>query len=179
MVDSWGEKKTLEFEYDAVRVWKMKKAPVIEKKLVGLYPLLPLMEQELNETPDIIMENTVKTIETVAEAHLRADLLAVVSILAGEKYSSELVKKYVRREMLMSSPIFAEWVKEEREEAAVNKTRKIIIRLLVRKFDLVPKSIREDLAQINDEEMLDELLEKTVDIDVIEEFSAILKKAIH
>lgn len=155
----------------------MEKTPVIEECLVGLYPLLPLMKQEDQETPDNIMETTVKMIETVSESHLKADLLAVVSILAGEKFSTELVKKYIRREMLMNSPLFEEWVKEERVEAAINKTRKNIVRILVRKFDIVPKSVRLELDKIDDEEMLDELLEKSVDISSLEDFEKLLKKA--
>lgn len=174
--DVWGNRRTLDFEYEVVRVWEMKRQPVIENKLLGLYPLLPLMEQAPEDTPDSVIETTVKVIEDVEEPHLRADLLAVMSILAGEKFSKELVKKYIRREMLMSSPLFEEWVKEEREEAANLKTRKNIIEVLVERFDIVPKAIREDVMTVRDKEILDELFRKAIKIPSVEEFHQLLNK---
>ena len=86
--------------------------------------MLPLMERNYNETDDGLMEETITTIKTVENEALQADLLAVTSILAGERFSNELVKKYIRRDMLMSSPLFNEWVEEERKEAAEKATEK-------------------------------------------------------
>lgn len=181
--DFWGEERTLDFGYEVVRVWEMKKQPVIEKKLLGLYPLLPLMEQEEEETPDRVMEITVKAIDEVEEAALKADLLAVVSILAGEKFSSELVRKYIRREMLMNSPLFNEWVEEERKEAAqkatISKSKEIIIDQLIAKFDFIPPAIREQLSKVNDQEILDSLLRRIIKITEIEEFEQLIKKVVH
>ena len=31
--DSWGDAKTLEFNYKAIRIWELKKAVIIEQKL--------------------------------------------------------------------------------------------------------------------------------------------------
>ena len=105
-----------------------------------------------------------------------------MSILSSEKYSSELVKKYVRREMLMNSPLFEEWVKEEREEAAkkamIVNTRENILDILAERFDFVPKDIREQLETLNDTEILNELVRKTVKIETLEEFKGLLEKAI-
>jgi len=40
-----------------------------------------------------------------------------MGILAGGKYAAEMVYSMIRREMIMESPIYQEWVKEERAEA--------------------------------------------------------------
>ena len=177
--DLWGNRKTLEYEYEVIRIWEMKKQSIIGKKPIGLYPLLPLMEQEEKETPELIMETTVKMIDQVEEAPLKADLLAVVSILAGEKFSSELVKKYVRREMLMMSPLFNEWVEEERKEAAISKSKEIIVDLLIEKFDVIPQALREQLSKVNDQEILDSLLRRIIKITELEEFEQLMKKVVH
>ena len=70
----------------------MKKHPVIEKKLVGLYPILPLMEKSEDETDENILKDTISVIKTVDNESLQADLLAVTSILASERFTSDLVK---------------------------------------------------------------------------------------
>ena len=90
--DRWGLEETLKFSYRSIKVWEMKKCPVIEKKLVGLYPILPLMEKSEDETDENILKDTISVIKTVDNEALQADLLAVTSILASERFTSDLVK---------------------------------------------------------------------------------------
>lgn len=176
--DTWQERKTLAFEYEVIKVWEMDRDPVLQKKLLGLYPLLPLMERGPGETPDQAIEAAVNIIQTVEEEALKADLLAVMSILAGERFSSKLVRKYVRREMLMKSTLFKEWVEEEREEIGISKTRENIIELLTEKFDFVPSAMKGQLAQVNDQVVLDSLLRKIIRVERLEEFGASLEKVV-
>jgi len=182
--DRWGLEETLKFSYRSIKVWEMKKCPVIEKKLVGLYPILPLMEKNEDETDENILKDTISVIKTVDNESLQADLLAVTSILASERFTSDLVKKYIRREMLMDSPLFHEWVEEERKEAAKeatekaqkDTTKKNILDLLLEKFDFVPKDIREDVQSMDDIEALDGLVKKIIKVDTIDDFKNLLRK---
>lgn len=179
--DKWNGKETLKFCYRPIKVWEMEKEYVIKRKLIGLYPLLPLMEKNQNESDEELMEETIITIKTVENETLQADLLAVTSILAAEKFTKELVKKYIRRDMLMSSPLFNEWVEEERKEAAEKaakeSARKYIIELLSEKFDFVPKEIRDSIEAIDDIVVLDGLHKKILKIETIEDFQRLLEKA--
>ena len=81
----------------------------------------------------------------------------------------------------MNSPLFNEWVEEERKEAAVKaakeSTRKNIIDLLTEKFDFVPRSIRDNIDILDDKAILDELLKKIIRVGTLEEFNALLDKA--
>ena len=72
-------------------IWELKKSSIILKKLEGLYSLLPLMDKEETETDDQVMQITMETINTVQNPSLQADLLAVMSILVGEKFTSDLI----------------------------------------------------------------------------------------
>jgi len=85
--------------------------------LVGLYPLLPLTKHQEKLSNADIIESAINTISTVSDPVCKADLLLAMSILAAEKYSKDLVQKYVRREMLMQSALFNEWVSDIVEEA--------------------------------------------------------------
>lgn len=188
--DSWDEVKTLDFNYKAVKVWELKKCLIIERKLEGLYPLLPLMERQDKETDEQVMEITMQTIKTVENSSLQADLLAVMSILVGEKFTSELVKKYIRREMLMNSPIYNEWVQEERKEAAEEAAekatekaskqmaRKIMKELLVEKFDIIARRLSNKLDKIENIDDLQTLNKKIIKIDTIDNFEKLVDKVL-
>lgn len=89
------------------------------------------------------------------------------------------------RDMLMGSPLYKEWVEEERKEAAEesriatlkNNTRDKINEVLELKFDFVAKDIRTSIENIEDINALDGLFSKSLSVSNIEEFEALLKKA--
>ncbi|MCL5779536.1 MAG: hypothetical protein M1119_01015 [Firmicutes bacterium] len=108
----------LEYSYTVIRVWDERRQPVIARRLVGLYPLLPMMRgEDDDETPEQAMRESMAAVQEIEDEALQLDLLAVMAILAGGKYPSKVVLSMIRREMVMESPIFQEWVKEERAEA--------------------------------------------------------------
>ncbi|NLP18826.1 MAG: hypothetical protein GX376_07000 [Firmicutes bacterium] len=170
------------FSYDVIRIWEIKGAYIIDNKLKGLYSLLPLTEAGPGETSEGIIEKTVKAIETIEDKSLRGDSLAAMSILSADKYSSTLIKKHIRREMLVGSPLFEEWVREERKEAAekaiIKNAKSNILEILVSKFDFIPKDIRMGIEGINDFDILDGLFKKTIKIEDIEDFRRLMDKAI-
>lgn len=67
--------------------------------------------------------------------------------------------------------------RKNRKRSSNKKTRKYIVDLLAEKFDFVPKGIRESIAEIEDEAILDELLRKIIKIQSLEQFNELLKKA--
>ncbi|MBF7081980.1 Rpn family recombination-promoting nuclease/putative transposase [Desulfallas sp. Bu1-1] len=108
----------LEYSYTVIRVWDERRQPVIARRLVGLYPLLPLMRgEDDDETPEQALRESMAAVQGIEDEALQLDLLAVMAILAGGKFPPDLVLSMIRREMVMESPIFQEWVKEERAEA--------------------------------------------------------------
>jgi predicted transposase YdaD len=108
----------LEYSYTVIRVWNERRQPVIARRLVGLYPLLPLMRGgDDDETPEQALRESMAALQEIGDESLQLDLLAVMAILAGGKFPPDLVLSMIRREMVMESPIFQEWVKEETAEA--------------------------------------------------------------
>ncbi|WP_338825519.1 hypothetical protein MHOCP_10950 [Moorella humiferrea] len=80
-------------------------------------PLLPLMKGEKGEEARQVLQQSITVVSEIEDEALRQDLLVVMGILAGGKYVAELVYSMIRREMVMQSPIYQEWVREERAEA--------------------------------------------------------------
>ena len=108
---------TFDYSYRVIKVWEIEDTEIINKKLVGLYPLLPLTKHKRKMRHAKVIESAIKTINTVSDPVCKADLLAVMSLLAAEKFSRELIKMYVRREMVMQSALLEEWVADFVEEA--------------------------------------------------------------
>ncbi|GCD09757.1 hypothetical protein Ctaglu_13800 [Clostridium tagluense] len=136
------------------------------------------MQIEKMEMPEDIIKKTVDAIDTVEDTTLKADLMAAMSILASYKFSEHLVKKYVRRETLMGSPLYNEWMEEERKEATTATSQKFIIESLAERFDIVPKKTRKNIEEIKDIVILTELFRKSIRVATIEDFQTILDKAI-
>ena len=145
--------------------------------------MIPLINSG-NDTDEQIIEKTVNIIKKIEVESFKADLLAVMTILAGDRFTSELVRKYVRREMLMNSPIYNDWVEEERREAAEQATKQAneratkdnIIYLVESKFEIMPGDIRRKIENIGNTSILKGLLKKLLTVSSIEEFSEFLNE---
>ena len=189
LTDNWNGEKTLDYRYRAVQLWKMEKETVLDKKLAGLYPLLPLMKDKPGETAEQVLEKAVRAIETVDDLALRADLLVTVSILAEKKYTAVLIGKFIRREMLMESQLLKEWTAEERKEAAEQAAKEatkkatrettiaILLEQLEEKFTLIPGHIKDKLHAIQDPEVLRCLTKRIIKVATVGEFEGCLEKA--
>ena len=89
----------------------------------------------------------------------------------------------------MKSTLFDEWVKEEREEAAIKATKEATIKteikttrqktvdVLMERFDFVPRSIKEQLEEISDVDLLNQLFKKAIRVSSVDEFIECLNKA--
>jgi predicted transposase/invertase (TIGR01784 family) len=97
--DRWGEAAMLDYTYRVIRIWEEPGQPVIEKELIGLYPLLPLMKGDREkEEPKQVLSESIATIQKVEDVSLRQDLLAAMAIMAGGRYAPELIRTMIRRE---------------------------------------------------------------------------------
>jgi predicted transposase YdaD len=110
------EGQKLDYFYKVVKVWEIDPADVLNRKLLALYPLLPLMKHGRDKSADKIIGEAIEAINTVDDAALQSDFLSAMGILAGEKFSKKFVKNFIRREQLMESELFNEWVAEFVEE---------------------------------------------------------------
>jgi hypothetical protein len=75
----------------------------------------------------------------------------------------------------MNSPLFEEWVREEREEATINAKRDSIIEILIERFKFVPDNIIEELNKIENLPMINQLLKKSLRVETLDEFSKLLE----
>lgn len=77
----------------------------------------------------------------------------------------------------MESKLLKEWTEEERKEAAKEATLSVLLGQLEEKFELVPRRIKKQLSEIQDQETLRYLSRKIIKAATLEEFEEFLKKA--
>lgn len=116
--EEWHGETFLEYTYRVIRIWELSPQEIVDNGWVGLYPLLPLMRRS---APQKIHKEALQfgmdAIMKITDVALQRDLLAVMGVLAGEIYPKEWIHSMIRREMIMESPIYQDWVREEREKA--------------------------------------------------------------
>jgi predicted transposase YdaD len=172
-----------------IRPFKSEYTPKVESRLDnvfevdGLYPLLPLMKSEAGEDAKQVLQQSIEVVSKIEDKALRQDLLAVMGILAGGKYAAELVYSMIRREMVMQSPIYQEWVKEERAEAEekgrVETKQEVICKFLARRFGIDSAETQEKVQQLTNLEILDNVLTELFVANSLEEAQNIIKEGIN
>jgi len=74
----------------------------------------------------------------------------------------------------MQSPIYQEWVKEERIEARMEANKETILKYLFRRFGEQSADLQEKVQKIADIQTLDSILEELFAADTAEEAQAII-----
>ncbi|HHX61075.1 MAG TPA: hypothetical protein GX707_10245 [Epulopiscium sp.] len=78
----------------------------------------------------------------------------------------------------MGSTLFNEWVKEERDEAAVKEVIRNTTEVLVTKFGVVDEDLLTKIRNIKSKTMLDQLFKQSLIISTVEEFEKMVDRAI-
>jgi hypothetical protein len=89
----------------------------------------------------------------------------------------------IRREMVMESPIFQEWVREERAEAEargeargkVEKAQDAICKYLRRRFGDASAGLQRKVREVTSLEVLDGIMEELFAANTLEEARAIIR----
>ncbi|CCQ97848.1 conserved hypothetical protein [[Clostridium] ultunense Esp] len=111
--EEWHGEKFLAYTYRVIRIWELSPQEIVENGWVGLYPLLPLMRRNMpRKIRKEALQFGVDAIMKVTDIALRRDLLAVMGVLAGEIYPKEWIHSMIRREMIMESPIYQDWMRD-------------------------------------------------------------------
>ncbi|MDA8334580.1 MAG: hypothetical protein M0Z41_06245 [Peptococcaceae bacterium] len=169
----------LDYAYTVLRVWEQYRQDVVEARLVGLYPLLPLMKGgKADETPREAMEESIRAVQEVEDEAVRKDLLAVMAILVGGRYSPELVRSMIRREMIMESAVFQEWVKdiveEKTAEAEAKGRQEAICKFLNTRFGDISRDLQGRVKRIGNVETLDAILDRIFSADLLRDAAAVV-----
>ncbi|MCL0098360.1 hypothetical protein M1O16_00620, partial [Dehalococcoidia bacterium] len=168
-------RRVFHFDFTIIPVWEMEGKKIVEEKLTGLYPLLPLMKWE--EPVERVLERTQGLIlGEVEEPERRADAYVALKVLSGIKYPLEVIEKILRRrDIMIESPVYEQILKEGREEGRKETLRDDILAVLEARFEIVPHDIEGEIGGIERLKLLEILLKKAIVVKDIDEFRGFLE----
>jgi predicted transposase YdaD len=104
-------------QFAVVPLWEGDAQRVVEQRLVGLYPLLPLMRRGNRGDRETLEWAQQLVLEQIPGREHRADAYVALRVLSGIAYPVSLVTDILRRtEMQLESPVYREILEEGREE---------------------------------------------------------------
>ncbi|MCL0096200.1 hypothetical protein M1N66_01160 [Thermodesulfovibrionales bacterium] len=177
-------RRVFHFDFTIIPVWEMEGKRIVEEKLTGLYPLLPLMKWE--EPVERVLEKTQGLIlGEIAEPERKADAYVALKVLSGIKYPLELIEKMLRRrDIMIESPVYEQILKEGREEGRglgreegrKETLKNNILAVLEGRFEIVPHDIEGEIGGIERPKLLEILLKKAIVVKDIAEFRGFLER---
>ena len=117
--------KSLRHEYKAIKLWEVEAEKILEKKIKGLYPLLPLMKTD--KSGEEIISGVGELIEKeIPDIEQKADAYVALKIFSSVSFPTLLVDKILkRRDIMLQSPVYQEILQEGREEGKVLGIHKV------------------------------------------------------
>jgi len=179
---AWG-RLVASCRFEVMRLWEEDAAAVKAQKLVGLYPLLPLMRWPEADPREVLEQSQQLILEEIPDREQRADAYVALRVLSGITYPLALVSQILkRREIMLESPVYREILEEGEQKGrqagrheGEQKGRQEglcadVLAVLEVRFGPVPDSLAQRVEQVTDRERLEALHRRAVLVESLEVF---------
>lgn len=188
---SMNGKRIIRFNYEVLKVWEIDLNMIVDNDLYGLFPIIPLIEQDLSDDRAYLKKcfDLVDNID-IDDDTLKADMSICTGVLAGLKYPKDLIKSLMKVDIMRESVIYQDILNEgiemgmekgletgmERgletgmERGLEQGMEKSVISVLSVRFGDVPLDIADMIYHTTNESRLDELLRLAATTDSFSEF---------
>ncbi|MDI6794285.1 MAG: hypothetical protein QME81_15715 [bacterium] len=176
--------KSLRHEYKVIKVWEVEAEKILEKKITGLYPLLPLMKTD-KSGEELISEAAELIEKEVEDIEHKADAYVALRIFSAINFPSSLVNKILkRRDIMVQSPAYQE-ILQEGEMIGIGKGKVLgieegiersILEVLEERFGFISPKLEQEVRGLQGMKACDFLLRKAINVPSIEEFKELLER---
>ena len=97
--------------YRVIRVWEQDPAPLLANP--GLLPLAVLAR---TDAPTSLLQQVATRVDMIEERKQKSDISAYTEILAGLKFDKDLIRRFLREELMRESVIYQEILQQGRQE---------------------------------------------------------------
>ncbi|PSB01188.1 DUF4351 domain-containing protein [Merismopedia glauca] len=158
--------ETTVHRYRSLRLWEQDPALFLDNP--ALLPLAPLTRIE--SAPGLLAR-VAERLATIADREQRQNLAGCTEILAGLRFEKDLIRQFLREEMMQDSVIYQDILLKGRQQEALA----MVMRLLDLRLGEVEASLRERIGGLSVEQ-LEALLERLFQISQVEDLSAWLQQ---
>jgi predicted transposase YdaD len=93
-----GKRKTY-YEFDVIKVWEIDAETILNQKIKGLLPLVPLMRYEGTQAEQIV-SRCIEEIQEIEDRNLQADTFAGLYVLSGLKKLKHIIRRLIMDERI-------------------------------------------------------------------------------
>ncbi|MBH8571605.1 Rpn family recombination-promoting nuclease/putative transposase [Nostocaceae cyanobacterium CENA369] len=156
--------KTTTHRYRVIRMWEQDSTLFLENP--ALLPLAPLTK---TNSPETLLSQVSQNIAKIPDKASQQDIAAYTEILAGLKFEKDLIRQFLREEIMQESVIYqdilqkgerigqkrGEKIGQKRGEEIGQKTgeERLVIRLINRKFGELQPALIERIKLLSTEEL--------------------------
>ncbi|MBD2521239.1 DUF4351 domain-containing protein [Nostoc sp. FACHB-133] len=149
-------------QYQVVRLWEQDSTLFLANPA-----LLPLASLTRTDSPQTLLAQVAERVATIPDREERQNIAGCVEILAGLRFEKDLVRQFLREDIMKESVIYQDIVQKE--------AFKLISRLLKRRFGDINGSLVEQVSNLSAEQ-LEELGEALLDFSEIADLVAWLEQ---
>ncbi|MBV8883516.1 MAG: Rpn family recombination-promoting nuclease/putative transposase [Chroococcidiopsidaceae cyanobacterium CP_BM_RX_35] len=139
--------------YQVIRMWEQDPTPLLANPA-----LLPLAVLARTDAPTALLQQVAAQVELIEELQQQREISAYTEILAGLKFDKDLIRRFLREELMRESVIYQEIEQESRQKGEAT----LILRQLARRVGQVAPEVRSQIQQ-QPVERLEELGEALLD----------------
>ncbi|AFZ22609.1 hypothetical protein Cylst_0235 [Cylindrospermum stagnale PCC 7417] len=153
---------TTTHQYQVIRLWEQDSTPFLANPA-----LLPLATLTQTDSPPALLAQVAEQVATIPDREQRQNIAGCVEILAGLRFEKDLVRQFLREDIMKESVIYQDIVQKE--------AFKLISRQLKRRFGDIDASSLEQVRNLSVEE-LEELGEALFDFSEVADLVAWLEQ---
>jgi len=166
-VSSIYEEDILLFKYKILKAWEIEPNRIIDSNLYGLFPILPLVKHGKTDDMDHLAEcfDLIQNLD-IEDNELKADIYFSTGILAGLRYSKEIIRNFMKVEILEKSEIYQDVLNKGMKKGMEES----IIQILSRRFGDVSPGLADVIYHAKNKSKLHKLIDLALSSNNLAEF---------
>ncbi|MBD2207610.1 Rpn family recombination-promoting nuclease/putative transposase [Calothrix sp. FACHB-1219] len=162
--------ETTTHRYRVLRMWEQDSAMFLDNP--ALLPLAPLTQ---TTSPQRLLSQVAQSVARISDRNTQQDIAAYAEILAGLKFEKELIRQFLREDVMQESVIYQDILQKGQQQGQQQEAFRFLIRQLTRRFGEIDASIIERIRVLSTEQ-LEVLGEEFVDFSTISDLVALLEQ---
>lgn len=162
--------ETTTHRYRVIRMWEQDSALFLDNP--ALLPLAPLTK---TNSPKTLLSQVSENIAKISDKASQQDIAAYTEILAGLKFEKDLIRQFLREEIMQDSVIYQDILQKGEQRGQKVGVEHLIMRQINRRFGDLPPALIERIKLLSTEE-LENLGEALLDFSEVADLVAWLNQ---
>jgi len=166
--------ETTTHRYRVLRMWEQESALFLDNP--ALLPLAPLTR---TTSAQRLLSQVAQSVARISDRNTRQDIAAYAEILAGLKFEKELIRQFLREDVMQESVIYQDILQkgqqQGKQQGQQEEAFRFLMRQLTRRFGEIDSSIIERIRGLSTEQ-LEVLGEEFVDFSEISDLVVLLEQ---